>query len=240
MRRAGASERSLQGYRTQGETGEERGDARRRSDATMSTIDAFGRRGESLRRWAGENEARAVAAAAYAAGLLVMLVLVVSAIIQGSDGAVPRTARDYYTVQKDDTLAAIARDIGMGERELRALNPGLDPLALQPGSKLRLDDSAPVVGRAERRRKPARVAPADETFSPKVESSPSPSASPAPAPAPPMPESPNEPGETHVVSAGDTLSSIAGRYGTTVEELLALNPGIDPYAIVDGQEIRVG
>ena len=213
----------------------------------MSTNDAFGgpgealrSGGESLRRWAGENEARAVAAAAYAAGLLVMLVLVVSAMIEGSDGAAPRTAQDYYTVQKEDTLAGIARDVGMPERELRALNPGLDPLALQPGSKLRLDESAPAAGRVERRRKPERAASVDPTFSWKVESSPSPSASPAPAPVPAMPESPNEPGETHVVSAGDTLSSIAGRYGTTVEELLVLNPGIDPYAIVSGQEIRVG
>ncbi len=55
-----------------------------------------------------------------------------------------------------------------------------------------------------------------------------------------MPAAPDTPGQTHVVSAGDTLSAIAGRYGTTVDDLLALNPGIDPYTIVAGQEIRVG
>jgi LysM repeat protein len=42
------------------------------------------------------------------------------------------------------------------------------------------------------------------------------------------------------VESGDTLGSIATRYGRTVEELLALNPGIDPAALRIGQRIRVG
>ena len=42
------------------------------------------------------------------------------------------------------------------------------------------------------------------------------------------------------VESGDTLGSIASKYGRTVEELLALNPGIDPAALRIGQRIRVG
>jgi LysM repeat protein len=42
------------------------------------------------------------------------------------------------------------------------------------------------------------------------------------------------------VQSGDTLGSIASRYGTTVEELLSLNPGIDPATLRVGQRIRVG
>jgi LysM repeat protein len=42
------------------------------------------------------------------------------------------------------------------------------------------------------------------------------------------------------VRSGDTLGSIAARNGTTVDELLALNPGIDPAALRVGQRIRVG
>jgi LysM repeat protein len=41
------------------------------------------------------------------------------------------------------------------------------------------------------------------------------------------------------VRAGDTLESIADRFGTTTEELLRLNPGVDPLAINPGQRIRV-
>jgi LysM repeat protein len=42
------------------------------------------------------------------------------------------------------------------------------------------------------------------------------------------------------VQAGDTLGSIAATYGTSVDELLSLNPGIDPATLRVGQRIRVG
>jgi N-acetylmuramoyl-L-alanine amidase len=41
------------------------------------------------------------------------------------------------------------------------------------------------------------------------------------------------------VRAGDTLESIAAKFDTTVDDLLALNPGIDPLALSPGQKIRV-
>jgi LysM repeat protein len=43
----------------------------------------------------------------------------------------------------------------------------------------------------------------------------------------------------YVVQSGDTLGSIAGKYSTTVDELMTLNPGIDPTALNIGQKIRV-
>jgi LysM repeat protein len=45
--------------------------------------------------------------------------------------------------------------------------------------------------------------------------------------------------EYYVVLSGDTLGSIAGKYSTTVDELMILNPGIDPTALHIGQRIRV-
>ena len=47
-------------------------------------------------------------------------------------------------------------------------------------------------------------------------------------------------GTFYRVQAGDTLESIAAGNGTTVEQLLELNPGIDPVALRIGQRIRVG
>ena len=41
------------------------------------------------------------------------------------------------------------------------------------------------------------------------------------------------------VKTGDTLESIAAKFNTTVDDLLALNPGIDPLALSPGQKIRV-
>jgi len=39
--------------------------------------------------------------------------------------------------------------------------------------------------------------------------------------------------------AGETLSDVAIKYDTTVEQLLALNPGIEPTNLVVGQRVRV-
>jgi LysM repeat protein len=41
------------------------------------------------------------------------------------------------------------------------------------------------------------------------------------------------------VKAGDTLESIAAKFDTTVDDLLLLNPGIDPLALSPGQRVRV-
>ena len=42
------------------------------------------------------------------------------------------------------------------------------------------------------------------------------------------------------VRAGDTLEAIALRFDTTVDDLLQLNPEIDPNALTPGQRIRIG
>jgi hypothetical protein len=39
--------------------------------------------------------------------------------------------------------------------------------------------------------------------------------------------------------AGETLSDVAIRFNTSVERLLALNPGIEPTNLVVGQRVRV-
>jgi LysM repeat protein len=49
-----------------------------------------------------------------------------------------------------------------------------------------------------------------------------------------------EAGRYYTVQSGDTLGAIALRERTTVDELLRLNPGIDPQALRAGQRIRVG
>jgi LysM repeat protein len=46
-------------------------------------------------------------------------------------------------------------------------------------------------------------------------------------------------GEYYVIQSGDTLGSIALKYDTTVEELVRLNPDVDPTALRVGERIRV-
>jgi Tfp pilus assembly protein FimV len=65
-------------------------------------------------------------------------------------------------------------------------------------------------------------------------------------PAPPPPPRPRRrtgtgqaEAEFYTVQSGDTLATIADQYGTTVEELLLLNPDVDPIELSIGQRIRV-
>jgi LysM repeat protein len=44
----------------------------------------------------------------------------------------------------------------------------------------------------------------------------------------------------YVIQTGDTLGGIAAKYNTTVEQLLTLNPKLDPNALQPGARIRVG
>ena len=44
----------------------------------------------------------------------------------------------------------------------------------------------------------------------------------------------------YTIQAGDTLDVVAAKFGTTVDDLVALNPGVDPHALRIGQKIRVG
>lgn len=66
-----------------------------------------------------------------------------------------------------------------------------------------------------------------------------PTAQPETQPAPKT-EQPTAPaGETYTIKAGDTLYSIARRYGTTVDEITRLNPGLKATELKIGTQIRI-
>lgn len=43
----------------------------------------------------------------------------------------------------------------------------------------------------------------------------------------------------YVIQNGDTLGAIAARFGTTVDSLLRLNPGVVPTALTPGAQVRI-
>ena len=43
----------------------------------------------------------------------------------------------------------------------------------------------------------------------------------------------------YTIESGDTLETVAAKFGTTTEKLLALNPNVDPHALSVGQKIRI-
>jgi LysM repeat protein len=46
-------------------------------------------------------------------------------------------------------------------------------------------------------------------------------------------------GFPYIIQPGDTFWNLAGQYGTTVEAIMAVNPGVDPNNLLIGQIICV-
>jgi hypothetical protein len=44
----------------------------------------------------------------------------------------------------------------------------------------------------------------------------------------------------YTIQSGDTFETVAAKFGTTVDKLVALNPSVDPHALTVGQKVRVG
>ncbi len=125
---------------------------------------------------------------------------------------------DTYTVQPGDTLNSIARRAGVGVDELARLNGLADPDTIFVGMVLRLPEGA------------AQPQPATTVSGPLSQPSPVPAGMAAPTPGPAVPSAgASAPRSTaaYTVQPGDTLYSIALRFGTTPLTLVDLNgPGV--------------
>jgi LysM repeat protein len=137
-------------------------------------------------------------------------------------------AEENYTVQPGDSLAKIARMFGTNYLVLAAENDLEPPYIINVGQVLIIPD----IGEGESV-PAAKVVPQEPVESPPVEAS----TQENPAPAPTQEET-AAPG-TYRVQAGDSLSSIATRFGTNYLVLADLNDLDDPYIVNLGQLLVV-
>lgn len=107
---------------------------------------------------------------------------------------------DYYVVAKGDTLSGIGQKTGKDWHMLADLNNIVAPYVIYPGQILRLGGVA---------QKPPVITPPST-------------------------------GGSYTVKAGDTLSSIASKHGTTWQELQRINGIPDANKIYPGQVIKLG
>lgn len=107
----------------------------------------------------------------------------------------PCSGGSYYTIRAGDTLYSLARRYNTTVEAIMRANPGLDPMSLQVGRIICI-------------------------------------------PVPPTPgHCPG--GFQYQIVAGDTFYSLARRFNTTVEALMAANPGVDPNRLMIGQVICI-
>ncbi len=150
-------------------------------------------------------------------------VIVVGGVAQPGGGST-------YTIRSGDTLAGLAERFSISLEDLLAANPGINPSALQSGDTIKLPSGTePTTPEASATGTPATEP--DETPEPE----PAPTEEPAPDPT----NTPAAGAQTYVVESGDFPGTIAEKFGITVEELLAANPGINPTNLQIGQVLNI-
>jgi len=165
----------------------------------------------------------------------------------------PCPGGNYYTIQPGDTLFALARRFNVTVDAILRANPGIDPNSLRVGQIICIP--APSAGTCPTGTFPYVVRAGDTFFSlarrfnttvaaimaanPGVDPNrlqigqticiPG-AAPPSGCPAGTMP---------YIIRAGDTFFSLARRFNTTVEAIIAANPGVDPNRLQIGQRICI-
>lgn len=152
------------------------------------------------------------------------------------------TIAQPYTVQRGDTLNLIAQRWGVSVETLLAYNPGVRPEALAVGQTIYVPvqvTATPAAPPPEPTATPAEARPTAATAAPSA----TPTSLPATAtPVPPTPVPPTTtpaPVQRYTIQQGDTLNLIAQRFGVTVDQILAANPGLRPEVLRIGQEIII-
>ena len=121
----------------------------------------------------------------------------------------PQATGRTYVVKRGDTLSSIARRHGVSTKALAAANGIKKPSLLHVGKRLRIPGGADDVVVADAAPAPERVRPAAAATS------------------------------AHVVQRGETLSSIARRYGVSASALASANGVSDPRSLRAGQRLRI-
>lgn len=122
---------------------------------------------------------------------------------------------DFHIVKKGESPSSIAVQHGLKVTDVLDANPGLNPRSIQIGQHLNLPSPTKV------RLPDTGSSKTDGANAPRKEA------------APPGPVS------VHRVKAGENPSKIAQAHGIKLEQLMAVNPGLNPRNLKIGQELAL-
>lgn len=135
-------------------------------------------------------------------------------------GSQPGSQSVEYIVQSGDTLLRIANRFGVTTQQIINFNSISNPNLIRVGQRLLIPTST------------AGVAPTTQP-------APTPTVSPTPSPSPSSTPSPTAAATSYVVVSGDTLFSIARRFGVTVTAIAELNSITNANLIRVGQRLQI-
>lgn len=124
--------------------------------------------------------------------------------------AAPASSGKGYAVKKGDSLARIAKNLGLTEADLTAANPGLTDKSLKAGATINLPAGAKAAT-------PAAAATTEKA---------------------PQATPPGEYIE-YTVKDGDILSKVANSHGARTRDVISANPGINPDALRLGTVLKI-
>jgi LysM repeat protein len=139
---------------------------------------------------------------------------------------------------------------------IMAANPGVDPNRLQIGQVICIPGAPPMPGECPQGTQPYIIQAGDTYFSLAIRFNTTVAAIMAANPgvdpnrlqigqricipgAPPMPGECPQGTQPYIIQAGDTYFSLANRFNTTVEAIIAANPNVDPNRLMIGQRICI-
>lgn len=113
---------------------------------------------------------------------------------------------NFYTVQQKDNYYKLSRKFNLSQKELFAMNPGLEEKGLQPGDLIQVKGTATIQGSQS---EPTTVPVSQNTNSQSYSTT-----------------NVADDYVTYTVQNGDTVFGILNKFGITLDDLLTLNPNI--------------
>jgi len=132
--------------------------------------------------------------------------------------------KDLYVVQTKDNYYKISRQFNLTQKQLFALNPGLESAGLKPGEAIRISGSDTAVSSSQsikvedNSQSNTSSVPVTKTTTQTTVSEPVKTSSVA--------TSSEDDFVTYTVQSGDTMFSIMNRFNVTLDQLISLNPNL--------------
>ncbi|WP_051259517.1 LysM peptidoglycan-binding domain-containing protein [Epilithonimonas tenax] len=129
-------------------------------------------------------------------------------------------AKGMYITQERDNYYKISKQFNLTQKQLFALNPGLETTGLKPGEAIKVSGSD-LINVEDNSQNSSTSAPVTKTVSTPLASAPSATSS-----ASGNTSTSEDDYVTYTVQSGDTMFSIMNHFNVTLDQLISLNPNL--------------